>query len=218
MNHSKYKIRLKSTFFKVLVFAMASILPAIPAHASNEAGPYFTLTGSIDTFDDMKLTNVDSSLSTSYLVKGTEVGQDRGLGFNHSVGYRFKNSFSTELEFSYKGGQFESDSGLDGDMTTKSFLVNGMYSFDIRKFYTPYVGYGIGLAFHEATLDGKGDEGNTTLAYQLKVGVDMKFSRKLSLLLGYRYFTTNNPDFHGFFTAESSSHGIEAGVKFHFLN
>ena len=212
MNHPKPKLGLKPTFCKILVFAIASLLLAVPAHASNEAGPYFTLTGSIDTFEDTTLNNVDSSLSPV----STKVGQDTGLGFNHSIGYRFKNSFSTELEFSYKGGKFNSASGLDGDMTTKSFLVNGMYSFDIRKFYTPYVGYGIGFAFHEATIDGKGDEGNTTLAYQLKVGVDMEFSRKLSLLLGYRYFTTNNPDFYGFFTAESSSHGIEAGVKFHF--
>ena len=212
MNHPKSRLGLKPTFCKILVFAIASLLLAVPAHASNEAGPYFTLTGSIDTFEDTTLTNVDPSLSPV----STKVGQETGLGFNHSIGYRFKNSFSTELEFSYKGGRFDSNSGLDGDMTTKSFLVNGMYSFDIRKFYTPYVGYGIGFAFHEATIDGKGDDGNTTLAYQLKVGVDMEFSRKLSLLLGYRYFTTNNPDFKTYFTAESSSHSIEAGVKFHF--
>ena len=213
MNHPKSKVGLKPTFCKSLVLAIASLLLAVAAHASNEARPYFTLTGSMDTFEDMTLTSLDSSLGVR-----SNMGRETGLGFNHSIGYQFRNSFSTELEFSYKGGKFNSASGLDVDMTTKSFLVNGMYSFDIRKFYTPYVGYGIGFAFHEATIDGKGDDGNTTLAYQLKVGVDMEFSRKLSLLLGYRYFTTNNPDFHGFFTAESSSHGIEAGVKFHFLN
>ena len=217
MNHPKSKVGLKPAFCKILVFTIASILLAVQAHASDQAGPYFTLTGSIDTFEDMTLTSVDSSLASVT----TDMGRETGLGFNHSIGYQFRNSFSAELEFSYKGGDFkpgkESSVGLDGDMTTKSFLINGMYSFNIRKFYTPYVGYGVGFAFHEAMIGGR-DDGNTTLAYQLKVGVDMEFSRKLSLLLGYRYFTTNNPDFHGFFTAESSSHGIEAGVKFHFLN
>ena len=149
------------------------------------------------------------------------MGREIGLGFNHSIGYQFRNSFSTELEFSYKGGNFHpstglDSAGLDGDMTTKSFLVNGIYSFNIREFYTPYVGYGMGYTFHEANIDGYGDRAATTLAYQLKIGVDMEFSRKLSLLLGYRYFTTNNPEFKGYFTAESSSHGIEAGVKFNF--
>ena len=191
---------------------------AVPSYASNEAGPYFTLTGSIDTFEDMELTNIASDLGVR-----SNMGREIGLGFNHSIGYQFKNSFSTELEFSYKGGNFqpdtkEADDGLDGDMTTKSFLVNGIYSFDIREFYTPYIGYGIGLASHEASVAGNADGGHGTLAYQLKVGVDMEFSRKLSLLLGYRYFATNDPHFSGLFTAESFSHGIEAGVKFLFLN
>ena len=216
MNHPKPKLGLKPTFCKILVFAIASLLLAVPAHASNEEGPYFTFTGSIDTFEDMTLTNIDSSLGVR-----PSLGREIGLGFNHSIGYQFRNSFSTELEFSYKGGNFqpskESDTeGLDGDMTTKSFLVNGIYSFNIREFYTPYVGYGIGYAFHEANIEGYGDRTDTTLAHQLKMGVDMEFSRRLSLRVGYRYFTTNSPTFKQYFSSENSSHGIEAGVKFHF--
>ena len=214
MKHLNSKSRQKPAFHKILVIAIVFLFLALPAHAVTE-GPYFTLTGSIDSFEDMTLTNIDPSLGVR-----TNMGRETELGFNHSIGYQFRNSFSAELEFSYKGGDFkpgkESTEGLDGDMTTKSFLVNGIYSFNIREFYTPYVGYGIGFAFHEVTIKDKGDEENTTLAYQLKVGVDMELSRKLSLLLGYRYFTTNNPDFYGYFTAESSSHGIEAGAKFHF--
>ena len=215
MNHPKPKLGLKPTFCKVLVFTIASLLLAVPAHASNEVGSYFTFTGSINMFEDMTLTSIDSSLRVQ-----SNMGREVGLGFNHSIGYQFKNSFSTELEFSYKGGDFkpgkENSEGLDGDMTTKSFLVNGIYSFDIREFYTPYIAYGVGLASHEANTKGYGDRGDGTLAYQLKMGVDMEFSRKLSLLIGYRYFTTNSPTLPGYFSAESSSHGIEAGVKFYF--
>ena len=217
MNHPKPKLGLKPTFCKILVFAIASLLLAVPVHASNEAGSYFTLTGSLDMFEDMTLTNIGSGLAVR-----PNMGREIGLGFNHSIGYQFKNSFSTELEFSYKGGNFqpgtENPEGLDGDMTTKSFLVNGIYSFNIREFYTPYIGYGVGLASHEASVNGYPERGHGTLAYQFKMGVDMEFSRKLSLLLGYRYFATDNPTFVKLFTAESSSHGIEAGVKFHFQN
>ena len=217
MNHPKPKLGLKPTFCKILVFAIASLLLSVPAHASNEAGPYFTFTGSIDTFEDMTLTNIDPNLAVR-----SNMGRETGLGFNHSIGYQFRNSFSTELEFSYKGADLqpgtENPEGLDGDMTTKSFLVNGIYSFNIREFYTPYIGYGVGLASHEANVKDYKEQGRGTLAYQLKMGVDMEFSRKLSLLLGYRYFATDNPDFTGLFTAESSSHSIEAGVKFHFSN
>ena len=210
MEHFNFKSRPKPTFHKILVITMAFFFLALPAHAVTE-GPYFTLTGSIDSFEDMALTSVDSSLTSTNLGAGFE---DTGIGFNHSIGYQFKNSFSAELEFSYKGRDFRG--AVDGDTTSKSFITNGIYSFNIREFYTPYVGYGIGYTFHEANIQAYGDRTDMTLAHQLKIGVDMEFTQKLSLLVGYRYFTSNSPVFKGYFSAESSSHGIEAGVKFHF--
>jgi opacity protein-like surface antigen len=209
MEYPNFKHRQKLAFYKILVFVMVFLLGAHPAYALTE-GPYFTLTGSIDTFSDLTLTGkVDSSVPS-----GTSIEQETGFGFNHAIGYQFKNSISTELEFSYKAGDF--GPSLSGDATSKSFLANGIYSFNIREFYTPYIGYGMGFAFHEASIGGKGNREDTTLSYQLKMGVDVEFSRKLSMLLGYRYFTTNNPEFEGYFTAETASHGIEAGLKFHF--
>ena len=210
MKHFNSKSRQKPAFHKILVIAVAFFFLALPAHAVTE-GPYFTLTGSIDTFEEMALSSVDSSLASTNISAGFE---DTGLGFNHSIGYQFKNSFSAELEFSYKGRDFRG--AVDGDMTSKSFIANGIYSFNIREFYTPYVGYGIGYTFHEANIQGYGDRTDTTLAHQLKIGVDMEFSRKLSLLVGYRYFTSNSPTLEQYFSSEISSHGIEAGVKFHF--
>ena len=210
MKHFNSKSRQKPAFHKILVIAMAFFFLALPAHAVTE-GPYFTLTGSIDSFEDMAKSNGDSSLGSTNIGAGFE---DTGLGFNHSIGYQFKNSFSAELEFSYKGRDFRG--AVDGDMTSKSFIANGIYSFNIREFYTPYVGYGIGYTFHEVNIQSYGDRTDTTLAHQLKMGVDMEFSRRLSLRVGYRYFTTNSPTFKQYFSSENSSHGIEAGVKFHF--
>jgi opacity protein-like surface antigen len=210
MKHFNPKSRQKPAFHKILVITMAFFFLALPAHAVTE-GPYFTLTGSIDTLEEMAPSSVDSSLASTNISAGFE---DTGLGFNHSIGYQFKNSFSAELEFSYKGRDFRG--AVDGDMTSKSFIANGIYSFNIREFYTPYVGYGIGYTFHEVNIQSYGDRTDTTLAHQLKMGVDMEFSRRLSLRVGYRYFTTNGPTFKQYFSSENSSHGIEAGVKFHF--
>ena len=211
MKHFNSKSRQKPAFHKILVIAMvAFFFLALPAHAVTE-GPYFTLTGSIDSFEDMALTSVDSSLASTNIGAGFE---DIGLGFNHSIGYQFKNSFSAELEFSYKGRDFRGS--VDGDTTSKSFIANGIYSFNIREFYTPYVGYGIGYTFHEVNIQSYGDRTDTTLAHQLKMGVDMEFSRRLSLRVGYRYFTTISPTFKQYFSSENSSHGIEAGVKYYF--
>ena len=209
MKHFNPKSRQKTAFHKILLITMAFFFLALPAHAVTE-GLYFTLTGSIDIFEDLTLTG---KVNTS-VPSGTSIEKETGLGFNHAIGYQFKNSFSTELEFSYKGRDFRGDVG--GDMTSKSFIANGIYSFNIREFYTPYVGYGIGYTFHEANIKSYGDRTDTTMAHQLKMGVDMEISRKLSLLVGYRYFTSNSPTLEQYFSSEISSHAIEAGVKFHF--
>ena len=211
MKYFSSESRQKPAFHKILVITIVFFFLAPPAHALTE-GPYFTLTGSIDMYDDLAVTG---KAATS-VPTGTSVGIKTGAGFNHSIGYQFKNSFSTELEFSYKGGDFESGGGISGSVNSKSFLVNGIYSFNIRKYYTPYIGYGMGFAFHEANIQDLGNREDKAIAYQLKTGIDIEFSRKLSLLVGYRYFTSNNPKFNGYFTAEVASHSIEAGVKFHF--
>ena len=227
MNHTNSKLIQKPAFYKILVFAIAFLLSTVPVHATSEPGLYFTFTGSMSMYEDMKPTNKDENLPARLTDSGAILATETGLGFDHAIGYQFGNSFGMELEFSYRSadyGEANSDDGeskIDGDMSTKSLLLNGTYYFDIREFYTPYIGYGIGIAFHKANLGSPStgidfDEGtDTTPAYQFKMGVDMEFHRKLSLLLGYRYFTTQEPKL-GFFDGEHASHGIETGIKFHF--
>ena len=220
MNYFNSLMLNKINTYKVLaIFTM--LLISVPVHAGGEKGPYFTLTGSMDIFEDMTLIGQDPSFNAAIKAHGASAEIKTGLGFNHSIGYQFGNSFSTELEFAYKNGDFEKVTGdggtssLHGDITSKSFLINGIYSFDIRKFYSPYIGYGIGIAFQEATQKGKGSGEHTTLAYQLKAGVEMEFNRNLSLLTGYKYFTTDEAKF-GFYNGELTSHTFEAGLKLQF--
>ena len=221
MNYLKPSYSNKSNVYKVLAIFTALLISALPVHAIGERGPYFTLTGSMDIFEDMILTGQNSSFNTAIKAPGASAEIKTGLGFNHSIGYQFGNSFSTELEFSYKNGDFAKVTGdggtsnLHGDISSKSFLINGIYSFNIRKFYSPYIGYGIGLAFQEATQKSLGSGEDTTLAYQLKSGIEMEFNRNLSLLTGYKYFTTNEAKF-GFYNGELTSHTFEAGLKLQF--
>ena len=221
MNYPKPEPRQKPIFHKILVFAIVFLLLAVPVHATSEPGTYATLTGSMDMYADMTPTNKASSIGSVLTTSGATLEIETGLGLNHSIGYQFKNSLSMELEFSYKSadyGEANSDTGqskIGGDTNTKSLLLNGIYHFDIREFYTPYIGYGIGITVHEATLESFDEGKDTTFAHQLKMGVDMEFNRKLSWLLGYRYFAANDPKL-GFFDGETASHSIEAGIKFHF--
>jgi len=221
MKHLKHLNFNKSIVYNIFVVVTILLIPALPVHATGERGPYFTLTGSMDIFEDMILTGQDPSFSATIKAPGASAEIKTGLGFNHSIGYQFGNSFSTELEFAYKNGDFGKVTGeggtnsLQGDITSKSFLINGIYIFDIRKFYSPYIGYGIGFAFQEATQKAKGSGEDTTLAYQLKAGIEMEFNRNLSILTGYKYFTTNEAKF-GFYNGELTSHTFEAGLKLQF--
>ena len=88
MKHFNSKHRQKPTFYKILVITITFLLLAVPAHASNEVGPYFTFTGSMDMFEDMTLVNKDSSAVPS---AGDSLETETGLGFNHSIGYQFRN-------------------------------------------------------------------------------------------------------------------------------
>ena len=103
-------------------------MSVLPVHATNERGLYFTFTGSMDLFEGMNLTGQDPSFNTAIKARGASAEIKNGLGFNHSIGYQFGNSFSTELEFAYKNGDFEKVTGdggisnLHGDITSKSFL------------------------------------------------------------------------------------------------
>jgi len=226
MKYQKYGFKDKPTFYEALVFAVAFLLTVTPVHAGVGQGPYLTLTGSLNMYEDSDLMEVSSQLPNYIQTWGSYLEIDLGLGFNHSIGYSFGDAFSMEVEFSSQGGKFGTacssagcaegqKTALDGDIETKSLLVNGIHFFNTSETLSPYVGYGFGTAFHEATLDGHDDGAQTTFAYQFKTGIDLELNQHINLLMGYRFFTTDDPNF-GFFIGDVTTHSLEAGIKYHF--
>ena len=226
MPYQKSGFRNRSTFYEILVFAIAFLLMATSVHAEVGEGTYLTLSGTVNMYEDTELTDVASTLPVIVQAGGTNLEIDIGLGFNHSIGYSFGNAFSMEVEFSSQGGKFGNacshagcaegqKSALDGDIETKSLLVNAIHFFNSSESLSPYIGYGIGTAFHEATLEGIDDGAQTTFAYQFRTGIDLKLNQHINLLAGYRFFTTDQPNF-GFFTVDVTTHSLEAGIKYRF--
>ena len=226
MIHQKCGFKDKSTFYKILVFAIAFLLITIPVHAGVGEGPYLTFSGTINSYEDTDLVDVTAVLPTYIQEPGSFLEIDLGLGFNHSVGYSFGGAFSMEVEFSSQGGKFGNacsgifcdstkTTALDGDIETKSLLVNAIHFFNGSESISPYIGYGIGTAFHEATLEGHDDGAQTTFAYQFRTGIELRLNQHINLMTGYRFFTTDQPNF-GFFTVDVTTHSMEAGIKYHF--
>jgi len=227
MTIRKSEARDKLAFYKVLVFSLVFLLITPPVHAGAGEGPYITLTGSLNMYEDMDLTNLDTNLDPVITGWGSYLKTDTGFGFNHSIGYIFTNKFSMEVEFSSQGGKFGracssagcaegQKSKLDGDIETKSFLANAIHYFNSEEPLSLYAGYGAGIAFHEATLEGFDDGAETTLAYQFKIGIDLQLNQHIDLLTGYRFLATDQADFGFFRVGDVTTHSLEAGIKYNF--
>ena len=224
MNNRKRKNRINCILCEILLYSMFFLFTTTPTHAGNDEGPYLTLTGAINIYEDLDLSDVGSGFPDNIVASGSTATVDLGAGFSHSIGYSFGSAFSMEVEFSSQGANWDracSSSGcgtdastkLQGDVETKSLLLNAIHHFNIDHIFTPYVGYGIGTAFHEATLSDYTDGAQTTFAYQLKLGIDMEMTQHINLLTGYRFLTTDEPDF-GFFKGGITTHSLEAGIKY----
>ena len=65
MNYFKSFIANKINTYMVLAIFTMLLISVLPVHAGGERGPYFTLTGSMDIFEDMTLTGQDQSFNTA---------------------------------------------------------------------------------------------------------------------------------------------------------
>ena len=124
------------------------------------------------------------------------------------------------------------------DIDTHSLMANVYYDWDIGRRFKPYVGAGIGLAYHDmSALDcapaipgvctpgnfQRGGE-NLSFAWSLMTGVGFEVSDRVTVDVGYRYIDlgeveSNSVDDVGFanptHTVEDiTSHEIKFGVRF----
>ena len=224
-----------------LATALASSLVANAATAQDSAGgTYMSVSG-------LYVVPTDSEWSESLegVTFSTDVEWDAGFGLLFAYGFGTEDGLRGELEVGYRtadvdklkgisaasGGVEVSDEdfelGLDGDMTTLSLMGNGFYSFGEGQL-RPYIGAGIGLARHDATIDeqtvtSEGEEyeipelsgDDIVFAFQAMAGVGYAMSETTEVRLGYRYFATGDADFDGS-EVSYASHNFEAGVLIRF--
>lgn len=159
-----------------------------------------------------------------------EVEYESGMGFLIAVGIGDDVGLRGELEFGYRKvneDKVKDDDEVydsDADQTTLSFMVNGLYAFEVSNLVRPYFGVGLGMAKHD--WSDPGDEWNepeshddTVFAYQGMAGVGFALAEQTEVRVGYRYFATQDFAFDNEWTEVEISHGshsIEAGIRFSF--
>ena len=224
-----------------LATALASSLIANAATAQDPLGDtYLSISGLyvVPTDSDWSYSEDGGTLST-------EAKWDAGFGLLLAYGFGTEDGLRGELEVGYRKADLDElkgisveeggvevsvddfELGVDGDMTTLSLMGNGIVSFGAGQL-RPYIGAGIGLAQHDATLDGQtvtldgenleieessGDD--IVFAYQVMGGVGYEMSEGTEVRVGYRYFATGDADFDGE-EVSYASHNFEAGILIRF--
>ncbi len=137
-----------------------------------------------------------------------------------SLGYKFGNGLSFELEGAYQSAEYE-ETNITGDVTVLSLLANARFEFKLFSHTTSYLIGGIGTAYHNITdtelrnsssnLDGD----DFVMAYQFGSGALFPLNNKTSVDFGYRFFGTSDADIssnNDNFTAGYSSHIWKIGI------
>ncbi len=199
-------------------YAVAALMLCLPAFAF--AQPYIAAQGGITFLQD-----ADISASGTPTIETT---YDAGYNLGFKVGNTF-GAFRLEGQFQYASNdldQFEAYGlGLDaeGDVSSTSLLVNGIYVFLPEQRLRPYVGAGIGVArvsINDAEVLGVtiADDSDSVFAYQFMVGMEYDVGPRTALYAGYHYLATEDPQFQaeggGSFDAEYASSNLLVGLRY----
>jgi len=169
-----------------------------------------------------------------------DIESKSGTAFGFGLGYDFDKSLRVEVEYAYQKNDadrltmaYEDGDmgfGLEGETTSRSFLVNAYYDFSNATAVTPYMSTGIGYSRVEAEITGMsgydavvgeenleigGREDDTVIAYHIGAGIGVAVSESLTLDARYRFFATEDLDFNGV-NVEYSTHNFYAGIRLGF--
>ena len=152
---------------------------------------------------------------------------DNPLSFAGALGLRIDNQWRVETELSYRKaditGMDISSAGLfdaNGELGTTLLMANVYYDFDLNwKKLTPYVTAGLGLAWHNGTIDDvsglavDASDDDLGLAWQLGTGLKYQVRDNMSFTGGYRYLGGTTIQMQGY-EQDYTSHEFRVGLEY----
>jgi opacity protein-like surface antigen len=164
------------------------------------AGPYFRLDVGPSFFENGQLTQFGPPVSS-------QVKFETGLAADGAVGYAFNKYVAADFEIGYVGAKIDNVPGYFANNSyiyNVPFLANVTLSYPIpRTIMVPYIGVGVGGAdvifdtdsFSNISDEVVGSEDDVVFAWQAFAGVRFRLARDLTLGVGYKYFSTEDPTF-----------------------
>lgn len=219
-----------------IVAAAIAMSPAIAAAQSpaTALSPwYFSFSGGVIAVEDADIGSVVPTVDAVLRQINAEITTDLGFSGSAALGYEFGEAFRIEGELGFrkvdldKGNSSLGQVSVEGDAQVFSLMLNVAYDFRFKNSaysaFVPYVGGGVGVAFHDAELSkvnglatGLTDGDDTTFAYQGLIGISNEVPQQtLGFFVQYRYFATDDPDY-GFLTSELRTHAVEVGIRANF--
>ena len=191
-------------------------------------GLYFSVAALLVLPEDSDIRSADNELNNILQTIDSTMEFELSAGVSAALGYEFASHYRGELQYSYMdvrldeltttAGRFRPE----GYASVQTLMLNAYYDLPLTVQVEPYVGVGVGVAFHSANLssvDGqptglsRGDD--TTIAYQAMLGIGYKMNPTTTISAGTRYVTGDDPDF-GTLTSEFSAWVFEFGIRFGF--
>ena len=167
------------------------------------------------------------------------------LGAQGGFGYAYDNGLRLEGVIGYRGGDLDVSPTIsgtlpgaqvnpDGTATVMDLMINGIYDFNADGTVRPYIGVGVGgtrvrakatnrttgVAPNLSAANGFSDTASG-LAWQGLAGIGFALSDRLTLDLGYKYFTAEELEFDGKHTSvpydvDYTDHTATIGLRYAF--
>lgn len=147
--------------------------------------------------------------------------------FAGALGLRLNRQFRIEGEVSYKKGTLDNISlatggqaDLGGELSTWGTMLNVYYDFDVPWRIQPYVGAGVGFAWHNAQINDVAgftvneEESDTGLLWQLGGGLKYRVNPDLAFTGSYRYIGASDLGFGAFDIDYGGGHELRVGLEY----
>ena len=216
---------IKLVFAWILIISCLILLVPYPSSAASILGfkgrDYFRVTTHLVKVDDAELGFNDTLTDTVAKAIGAKITSNYGVGYSGALGFDFNKGLRTELEYSYRNVDLNKITstvgsiGIAGNYTLNTLMANVGYRLMNSHKLSPYLSGGLGMAWHDAEVGAGISGSDSTIAYQLLVGLDYLIGPRSEIGLGYSYLGTPDPDFGGV-TAEIGVHNIGITVRQYF--
>lgn len=175
--------------------------------------------------------NDEPEYTDSNAAKFINQDADDNWSIGGGIGYYLTRGFRADITLDYRMGtdlasQLDSSTPPDniftGDLDSLVGMANFYYDLDMGHRITPYVGVGLGFAYHDISGDDSTDD-DTTFVWAVMAGLDIDLRDSWKLDVGYRYLDMGNAKFadrktpgRSFLLDDLQSHELRVGLRYSF--